>query len=111
MRKLFVSLILSWVVSTAQGTPMPEETKQEFIKGGIQSCLVKQPEDPLSKYMTESQRREYCTCAITRASDFITNEDLVIFFQTKSNPHMISATEFASNDCLQMLLKKWRHTK
>lgn len=107
MHKLIISLILYFVVFAAQGTPMPEQTKRDFIKSGVQSCLVKQRQDPMSKYMTESQLSEYCNCVMTRASDFITLEDVGLVLQTKSNTHLVPAMETASNYCTQMLLKKW----
>ncbi len=111
MHKLIISLIFSGVAFAAQGTPMPEQTKRDFIKSGVQSCLVKQRQDPMSKYMTESQLIDYCNCAMTRASDFITLEDIGRVLQTKSNAHLVPVMETAGNYCIQMLMKKWGYTK
>ncbi len=111
MRKLIVSFILSGVAVTSQGTTMPDQTKRVFIKEGVQTCLVKQRQDPMSKYMAESQLSEYCNCAMTRASDVITLEDLGRGLQTKSYAHLAPVMETAGNYCIQKLLKKWGYTK
>lgn len=80
-----------------------ESWKAIFIKSGVQSCLVKQRQDPMSKYMTEAQLNEYCNCAMTRVSYLITLEDV----GRESNAHLVPAMETASKYCIQMLGKKW----
>lgn len=107
MHNLFISVILFSVAFAAEGTPLSEQTKKDFIKVGVQTCLAKQRQDPLSKYMTESQLSEYCNCAMTRAYDFITLEDVGRMLQTKSNAHLVPVMETASNYCVQVLMKKW----
>ncbi|MDR2111488.1 MAG: hypothetical protein LBQ62_00025 [Candidatus Accumulibacter sp.] len=111
MRKLILFLILSGVAIASQGTPMPEQTRKDFISSGTRSCLAKQRQDPMSEYMTESQRSEYCQCVMTRASEFITLEDLKRFLQTKSNAHFVPIVENAADYCIQMLVKKWGYLK
>jgi hypothetical protein len=111
MPKLTIYLVLSALTFAAQGSPLPEQIKRDFIKSGVRSCLVNQRQDPLSKYLKESQLNEYCNCAMTRASDFITLEDIRRVLQTKSHVHLVPVMETAGNYCSQMLIKKWGDTK
>ncbi len=107
MRKLIVSFILSGVAVTSQGTPMPDQIKRDFIKSGVQSCLVKQRQDPMYKYVMESQLSEYCNCAMTRASELITPEEYYRANQTKNIAPLAPKTEAAGKYCIQKLMKKW----
>lgn len=105
---IIMSLLLSWVAATAQATPMSEQNKKDFIRSGIKTCFVKQrQDDPLSEVLTDSQVNEHCGCVMTRATDFITLEDLGRMLKTKDNTHLTPIMETASDYCIQVLSKKW----
>lgn len=105
------TLVLLVVVHNASATPLPKETKVDFVKSFAKSCLVKQHQNPLSKYMAESQLNEYCDCSANRATDFITLEDLGLFMKTKNMEPMRPHLEAAGEYCTQVLMKKWGYTK
>lgn len=92
---------------TVYGTPMPEQYRTNFIKGSVQSCLTTMQNAPLSKHLTDVQRSEYCNCAMTRAADAISLEDLQRVIQTKSNEHIQPVMQASGNYCMGMLSKKW----
>ena len=103
-------LLLSAVVPIAFATPLPKETRDEFVTSFVTSCLTKQRQDPLSKYMTESQLSQYCYCSANRATDFITLEDLGRMLQTKNMEHLRTSVEAAGKYCIQVLMKKWGYS-
>ena len=92
---------------TVYGTPMPEQYRVNFIKGSVQSCLTTMQNAPLSKHLTDVQRSDYCNCAMARAADTISIEDLQRVVQTKSNKHLQPVMEASGNYCMGMLSKKW----
>ncbi|MCX7112836.1 MAG: tetratricopeptide repeat protein [Proteobacteria bacterium] len=88
-------------------TPIPKSTKEDFIKSGISSCVSKMYEDPLSKAFSDIQINEYCDCAMNKAAEFITIDDLVTMLQNNSNKELEPIMEASSNYCVQVLTKKW----
>lgn len=107
MRNLIMFVLTSGMAITVYGTPMPEQYRTNFIKGSVQSCLTTMQNAPLSKHLTDLQRSEYCNCAMTRAADAISFEDLQRVIQTKSNEHLRPVMEASGNYCMGTLSKKW----
>ena len=107
MRNLVIIFLTLGMGITAYGAPMPEQYRTNFIKGSVQSCLTTMQNAPLSKHLTDVQRIEYCNCAVTRAADAISLEDLQRVIQTKSNEHLQPVMQASGNYCMGMLSKKW----
>jgi hypothetical protein len=105
MRNLVMSLFVVGVIAPAYGTPMPEQTRKNFVNSGVQTCLFMKRQDPMSKHMTESELNEYCYCYMNRVADLITLETITRAEQTMDFSPLVPAFETARSYCTQMLKK------
>jgi hypothetical protein len=107
MRRLIFFIVLTGLgLTTANGTPIPEPTKADFLRATVRTCMVKQRQSTLTRYLTDAQVNEYCNCSGARVLQFINLEDLERMMQTRSNVPLLPIIEAAGDYCTDMLAKK-----
>jgi hypothetical protein len=105
---LLVLLPLSAIYSmSAHAEGIPESGKADYVKEFRASCLIKQRTEPLSKWLSEEQRGEYCDCAASRSVDTITLEEIGTMLKTQSQDAIKPHLTAVANYCGEKLMSKW----
>lgn len=82
------------------GTPLTQAMKNDFVNGEVPSCVAKQRKSPVNKNIGDTQVVEYCNCAMKRAADLMTAEDMRYAMQTQDYEKLRPIIEAAGNQCL-----------
>lgn len=89
----------------ANGTPLTQAMKNDFINGEVPSCVAKQRKAPVNRNIRDSQVMEYCNCAMKQAADLMTVEDMRYAMQTKNYENLRPIMEAAGNQCIESTVK------
>jgi hypothetical protein len=78
-----------------------------YIKDFQPSCLVTLRTGALSRYLSEEQHAEYCSCAAVRSAETITLDEIRTWNRMRDRellkPHMAAV----DNYCLEKLIPLW----
>ena len=89
----------------------PEKNRASYVSSFIRDCVKKQHEDAFSKYMTETQINEYCSCTAERIVATIPMDDFGKAFQAQDFGPLRPRQQAASDYCNEGLAKKWAREK
>ncbi len=107
LRFIFIVTAFFPIVSFGDDTYLSDKDKDEFIRRGVPACVANQKKHPTAKFIDPKDMEFYCTCTMTRSTDFLTIEDLGRVFQNKSFEHLKPIMELTGSYCMKVVLKKW----